>query len=169
MQVATQLIFHDVARSEWVEAFVSERLNKLDRLAGGITSCRLTLTREQSSRHQGNLYSVLVEVRLPPHHDLAAKKQEAIKDMTTQLPALITQGFAAIERQLKKTAELRRTGERDQDRQTRSRRNRRAESDEAEVPEPGDAESARGSGNEAVARADAKAAGRADARSRRRS
>ena len=121
MQVATQLIFHDVARSEWVEAYVTDRLDKLDRLAGGITSCRLTLTREQSSHHQGNLYSVLVEVRLPPHHDLAAKKQLNIKDMATQLPALITQGFAAIEHQLRKTAEQRRDSERVRPRATRSR------------------------------------------------
>ena len=121
MQVATQLIFHDVARSEWIEAYVTDRLDKLDRLAGGITSCRLTLTREQSSRHQGNLYSVLVEVRLPPHHDLAARKQLNVKDMGTQLPALITQGFAAIEHQLKKTAELRRESERVRPRGTRSR------------------------------------------------
>lgn len=108
MQVATQLIFHDVARSEWIEAYVAERLAKLDRLAGGIISCRLTLTREQSSHRQGNVYSVLVEVRLPPHHDLAAKKQMSVKDMATQLPALITQAFDAIEGQLRKTAQRRR-------------------------------------------------------------
>ena len=120
MQVATQLIFHDVARSEWIESYVTERLEKLDRLAGGITSCRLTLTREQSSRHQGNLYSVMVEVRLPPHHDLAARKQHTVKEMSTELPALITQAFAAIERQLKKTAELRRNDEKPHARRARS-------------------------------------------------
>ena len=120
MQVATQLIFHDVPRSEWIQTYVSERLDKLDRLAGGITSCRLTLTREQSSHHNGNLYSVLVEVRLPPHNDLAAKKQQTVKDAATELPALITQTFAAIESQLKKTAELRRNGERNQERPSRA-------------------------------------------------
>ena len=129
MQVATQLIFHDVARSEWIESYVSERLDKLDRLAGGITSCRLTLTREQSSRSQGNVYSVLVEVRLPPHHDLAARKQQTVRDMAIELPALITQAFGAIERQLKKTAELRRNGEKDQTRPSRRARARYPASD----------------------------------------
>ena len=120
MQFAIRLIFHGVPRSEWIQAYVTERLDKLDRLAGGITSCRLTLTREQSSHHQGNLYSVLVEVRLPPHHDLAAKKQQAIRDMPTELLSLITQAFAAIESQLKKTAELRRNGEKRHERQSRA-------------------------------------------------
>jgi cold shock CspA family protein/ribosome-associated translation inhibitor RaiA len=111
MQVAPQLIFHDVDRSDWIESYVTGRLAKLDRLAGGVTSCRATLAREQSSHQQGNLYSVLVEVRIPPQHDLAARKQKKIKDMQAQLPALINQAFGAIERQLKKTIERRRYDE----------------------------------------------------------
>lgn len=108
MQIAPQLIFHDVARSDWVEQYVIERLAKLDRFAGGVTSCRATVAREQSSQHQGNLYSVMVEIRLPPQHDIAAKKQKKLKDIPAQLPALINQAFSAIERQLKKTSERRR-------------------------------------------------------------
>jgi hypothetical protein len=50
----------------------------------------------------------MVEVRLPPNHDLAAKKEKVVKDMQTQLPAVINQAFAAIETQLKRTAQQRR-------------------------------------------------------------
>lgn len=108
MQVTPQVIFHDVPHTAWVEDYVGERLRKLDRYAGGITSCRVKLSREQSSRHKGNRYSVMVEVRVPPQHDLAAKKQLEIRNMNVQLPALIRQAFGALERQLKKTASLRR-------------------------------------------------------------
>jgi ribosome-associated translation inhibitor RaiA len=111
MQVQPQVIFHGMDRSDWTVEYVVERLQKLDRMAGGITSCRVTLAREQSSHHQGNLYSALVEVRLPPQHDLAVKKQKKIRDMSAQLPALINQAFTAIERQLKKTVERRRHDE----------------------------------------------------------
>jgi cold shock CspA family protein/ribosome-associated translation inhibitor RaiA len=108
MQVTPQVIFHDVPHTGWVEDYVGERLRKLDRCAGGITSCRVKLSREQGSHHKGNRYSVMVEVRVPPQHDLAAKKQLDIRNMTVQLPALIRQTFGALERQLKKTASLRR-------------------------------------------------------------
>lgn len=108
MQVAPQVTFHNVARSEWIETYVGERLKRLDRYASGITSCHVTLAREQSSHHQGNRYSVMVEVRVPPQHDLAAKKQLDIREMGVQLPALINQAFGAVERQLKRTASLRR-------------------------------------------------------------
>ena len=108
MQIAPEIIFHDVDRSEWVENYVVERLGRLDRFAGGITRCRVTLTQEGASHNKGNRYSVMVEVRLPPNHDLAAKKQKVVRNMPTQLPALINQAFGAIEAQVKKTAQLRR-------------------------------------------------------------
>lgn len=108
MQVTPQVTFHDVPHTDWVVGYVGERLQRLDRYAGGITFCHVKLTREQSSHHKGNCYSVMVEVRVPPQHDLAAKKQLEIRDMNAQLPALINQAFGAVERQLKKTASRRR-------------------------------------------------------------
>jgi ribosomal subunit interface protein len=108
MQVAPEIIFHDVERSEWVENYIVERLRRLERYADGITSCHVTLAQEQASQSKGNRYSLMVEVRIPPNHDLAAKKQKIVQEMHTQLPALINLAFGAIEKQLKKTAQLRR-------------------------------------------------------------
>ena len=108
MQVTPQIVFHDVHRSRWVEEYIAERVQRLDRFAEGITSCRVTLTQEQASHHKGNRYSVLVEVRLPPNHDLAAKKQKVVHDMRTELPALINRAFGAIKGQVKRAAQLRR-------------------------------------------------------------
>ena len=110
-----QLIFHDVQRSQWIEDYISERAQRLDKFAAGITSCRVTLKQEQASQHKGNRYSVLIEVRVPPQHDLAVRKQKDVHDMQQQLPALINLAFGAVERQLKKTAELRRGEEKHHD------------------------------------------------------
>jgi ribosome-associated translation inhibitor RaiA len=108
MQTAPEIIFHDVQRSRWVEGYIVRRLGRLERYAGGITRCHVTLTQEVASHSKGNRYSVMVEVRLPPNHDLAAKKQKVIRAMRTQLPALINRTFGAIEARVKKTAQLRR-------------------------------------------------------------
>jgi len=108
MNIAPEVIFHDVERSGWVENYIAERLQRLDKFAQGITRCHVTLAREQGKHHKGNRYSVLVEVRLPPQHDLAVKKQKEVRDMASQLPAVINLAFGAIERQLKRTAALRR-------------------------------------------------------------
>jgi ribosome-associated translation inhibitor RaiA len=115
MQTAPELIFHDVERTQWVENYILERVQRLDRFAEGITSCRVSLTQDQASHRKGNRYSVMVEVRTPPNHDLAARKAKVIRDMQAELPALINLAFGAIERQLKKTAQLRRYDEKRHD------------------------------------------------------
>lgn len=108
MQVAPEIKFHGVRRSAWVENYIVERLRRLERYAEGVTSCKVTLAQEQASQTKGNRYSVMVEVRMPPNHDLAVKKQKVVHEMRTELPALINLAFGAIEKQLKKTAQLRR-------------------------------------------------------------
>ena len=108
MQITPEIVYHDVDRSEWVENYILERMQRLDKFAQGITRCHVTLTREHASHQKGNRYSVMVEVRVPPQHDLAIKKEKEIRDMRTQLPAVINLAFGAIERQLKRTAERRR-------------------------------------------------------------
>jgi ribosomal subunit interface protein len=117
MQIAPEIVYHDVERLEWVENCVLERIRRLDKFAQGITRCHVALTREQASRQKGNRYSVMVEVRVPPQHDLAIKKEKEIREMRTELPAVINLAFAAIERQLKKTAALRRNEQKHHDEQ----------------------------------------------------
>lgn len=111
MQVAPEVIFKGVDRSAWVEGYVAERLEHLEKFSDDITRCHVTLSREQSSRRKGNRYSVMVEVRVPRQHDLAVKKQREIRDMRTQLPAIINEAFGAIETQLKRTIARRRHDE----------------------------------------------------------
>lgn len=108
MQIQPEIKFHGVDRSPWVETYIGERVQRLERFAEGITSCHVTLAQEQASHTKGNRYSVMVEVRLPPNNDLAVRKMKDIRDMPAQLPALINLAFGAIERQLKKAAALRR-------------------------------------------------------------
>src|SRR3954453_12666536 len=111
MQVAPEVIFKDVDRSAWVEGYVAERLQHLEKFSQDITRCHVTLAREQSSQRKGNRYSVMVEVRVPRQHDLAVRKQKQIHDMDAQLPAIINEAFGAIETQLKRTVARRRREE----------------------------------------------------------
>jgi ribosomal subunit interface protein len=119
MQVAPEVIFKDVDRSPWVESYVAERLEHLEKFSPEITRCHVTVAREQASHKKGNRYSVMVEVRMPRQHDLAVRKQKDIRDMDTQLPAVINEAFGAIEKQLKKTVALRRHEEKTHESQPR--------------------------------------------------
>ena len=109
MQVTPEITFKNVRRSLWVASYVAERLGHLERFAQDITRCHVTLAREQASQRKGNRYSVMVEVRLPRHHDLAVRKQKQVHDPKVQLPAVINEAFGAIEKQVKRTVALRRS------------------------------------------------------------
>ena len=108
MQITPEVIFKDVDRSPWVEEYVAERCAHLEKFSQEITRCHVTISQEAASHRKGNRYGVMVEVRLPKHHDLAVKKQKQILDMQTQLPAVINEAFGALEKQLKKTVAMRR-------------------------------------------------------------
>ncbi len=60
------------------------------------------MPQEQASHHKGNVYSVMVEVRLPSNHDLAVKKEKEVQRMPEQLIALMNLAFGATENQVKK-------------------------------------------------------------------
>src|SRR5439155_1149861 len=89
----------------------AERLGHLEKFSLDITRCHVTVAREQGSHRKGNRYSAMVEVRMPRQHDIAVRKQKQIRDMQTQLPAIINEAFGVIEKQLKKTVALRRHDE----------------------------------------------------------
>jgi cold shock CspA family protein len=108
MKVSPKIIFHDMDRSEWVEDYIRERLQKLDRIADGLTSAEVIMTRAHGSHHKGNVYTVMVSLRLPPNHELAAKKERGVGDMQMELRPLIKSTFEAVERQLKAACQRRR-------------------------------------------------------------
>ena len=108
MNVPPQIIFHDMDRSQWIEDYIHERLQHLEKISDGVTSAHVVLTRSQGSHQHGNEYRVTVEVRFPPHHDLAAKKERNIGDAQVELRPLIKQAFEAIERQVKEVVQKRR-------------------------------------------------------------
>ena len=115
MQVAPEVIFKDIERTPWVEGFVAERLGHLEKFSPDITRCHVTVAREQGSHRKGNRYSVMVEVHVPRNHDLAVKKQKQVHDPHLQLPAVINEAFGAIETQVKRMVQRRRSRHSQQD------------------------------------------------------
>ena len=108
MNVSPQVIFHDMDRSQWVEEYVLERIAHIDKITDGLISARVTMTRSQGSHQHGNEYRITIEVRVPPHHDLVAKKERNVGDAQTELRPLIKQAFEAVEKQVKEVVAKRR-------------------------------------------------------------
>lgn len=108
MQVPLEIRFHDVDRSDWSESFIQRQVERLERYADDMVSCRVTVSRPHRRQHTGQPYHVMIEVTLPPQVDLAAVVEPVEVPTQAELRNVIRDAFKAMERQLIKAKNLRR-------------------------------------------------------------
>lgn len=99
MQIPLKITFKDIPQSDFVEARIREKVNKLEQYAAQITSCRVTIEAPHQHHHKGNLYNVKVDVTLPGEEILATRnpgEHHAHEDIYVA----IRDAFNAISRQL---------------------------------------------------------------------
>jgi len=99
MQVPLDIYFHNLDKSETIEAAVRDRAQKLERFADKIVSCRVTIDSPHKHHHQGKLFQVSVDIHVPGGHIVASRKpseHHAHEDITVA----IRDAFAAARREL---------------------------------------------------------------------
>lgn len=107
MQIPLEVTFDDIPRTPWVEDYVRERADQLDRMCSNMIACRVVIERAQHSHRHGNPYRARVEVTLPPKKDLVADKEGTVADTHVQLRPIIRKAFEAMEKQIRKQTEMR--------------------------------------------------------------
>ncbi|MCX5771718.1 MAG: HPF/RaiA family ribosome-associated protein [Candidatus Hydrogenedentes bacterium] len=95
MEVPLELAFKDVQRTDVLDEFIEEKLERLGRVCDYIVSCRLTV--EKPQRHQ---HSARLVVRVPPNHEIVAKRESSAGDSREQLITVVDDVFEAARRQL---------------------------------------------------------------------
>lgn len=102
MQVPLEVTFDGISHSQWVEDYIHERADRLDRMCDNLTSCRVVVERAQHHHHTGNPFRARVEVTLPPKKELVADKEGTVGDPHVQLRPVIRKAFEAMEKQVQK-------------------------------------------------------------------
>jgi ribosomal subunit interface protein len=74
MQIPLELTLHDIPHSDAVEARIRSKAEKLERFHDRIMSCRVAVESPQRHRHQGKLYSVHIDIRVPGGGELAVTR-----------------------------------------------------------------------------------------------
>ena len=100
MAIPTEITFHNMERSEAVEIRAREKAKKLERFAGQITSCRVTVNAPHQRHAQGNLFDVRIDIHVPgteivvnreggtkdpAHHDVYVAMRDAFDAAVRQL------------------------------------------------------------------------------------
>jgi cold shock CspA family protein/ribosome-associated translation inhibitor RaiA len=107
MQVPLEIVFHNCDRSPAVEAAVRERAAKLERLANGITSCRVTVEAPHKHHQQGNLYTVRVDLRYPGG-EAVVNRSPGVNHAHEDVYVALRDAFKAARRQLQDRLRVRR-------------------------------------------------------------
>ena len=99
MQIPLQITFHEVVRSDGLEARIRAKAAALDRFHPRITSCRITVNEVGKHHQQGHQFEVSVDVRVPGHAEIVSSKhhhedvyvalRDALASTTRQLEEVV--------------------------------------------------------------------------------
>jgi cold shock CspA family protein len=82
MEIPLKITFRNMPSSKAIEANIREKVNKLDSLYGGITSCRVIVEAPHRHHHKGKAYQVRIDMAVPGDEiviNRAPKRLEAAK------------------------------------------------------------------------------------------
>ena len=65
MQTLLQVVFHGMDHSDAIETRISEEMEKLEKIYGRITNCRVTVESPHRSQRKGALYDIGIHLGLP--------------------------------------------------------------------------------------------------------
>lgn len=106
MQVPLEITFHNMDSSDFLEAKVRERVDKLERFAGGrLIRCAVAVEAPHKSHHRQNIYHVRIEMSVPGK-ELVVSRDPGDIDAHRDVYVAIRDAFDAAERQLAEDARM---------------------------------------------------------------
>lgn len=99
MQIPLEIRFQNMEPSDAIEQAVRERAAKLEQFADDIVSCRVSVEAPHKHHHQGKLFSVTVDVRMPGG-EAVASRDPAAHHAHEDVYVSLRDAFRAVRRQL---------------------------------------------------------------------
>jgi len=109
MQYPPEISYREVAKTTDIENLIHEKVDKLEKICDHITSCHISIEKPQEHMNSGSPYRVRLDVRVPPSHELVARREPGDGDLHDPLDLVIRDVFNSLERQLKKITEKQRS------------------------------------------------------------
>lgn len=99
MKLPLQVVFRNMEPSDAIEAAIRDRGDRLDKFFEHIMSCRVVVELHHRHHHQGNLYHVRVDLKVPDE-ELVASREPAEHHAHEDVYVAIRDSFDAVRRQL---------------------------------------------------------------------
>ncbi|WP_236101860.1 HPF/RaiA family ribosome-associated protein [Methylotetracoccus oryzae] len=107
MQVPLEITFRGFPHSDAVETKVREKVAKLEQFCDHIISCKVAVSAEHHHQHQGNLYSVRIDLAVPQKH-LVVSRDHHDKQAHEDLYVALRDAFEVAKRQLEEYVRMQR-------------------------------------------------------------
>lgn len=99
MKLPLQIVFRNIEPSAAIEAKVRERADKLDKFFDRIISCRVVIEEHHRHHHQGNIYHVRVDVKVPGD-EIVVSREPPEHHAHEDVYVAIRDAFDAVRRRL---------------------------------------------------------------------
>ena len=99
MQIPLELTFHNMDRSDAVEANVRERASKLERYFDRIIGCRVVVEAPHKHSHKGIVYEVRIDISVPGK-EIVVNRSGAKNHAHEDVYVAVRDAFSAAARQL---------------------------------------------------------------------
>lgn len=99
MNLPLQIVFRNMGPSAPIEAKVRERAEQLDRYYEHIMSCRVVVELHHRHHHQGSLYHVRIDLKVP-EGELVASREPGQHHAHEDVYVAIRDAFDSVRRQL---------------------------------------------------------------------
>lgn len=99
MKLPLQVTFRNMAPSDTIEANIRERALKLEQYADDIMSCRVVVEPEHKHKHQGQIYGVRVDLKVPGA-EVVANREPELNHAHEDVYVAIRDAFDAVRRRL---------------------------------------------------------------------
>lgn len=99
MKLPLQIVLRNMGPSDAIETRIRERVEALERFYEHIMSCRVVVELHHRHHHQGNLYHVRVDIKVPDD-ELVASREHDLHQAHEDVYAAIRDAFDAVRRQL---------------------------------------------------------------------
>jgi ribosome-associated translation inhibitor RaiA len=107
MQIPVHVAFHNLDRSDAVDAAVRAEAEKLEKFFDRITACRVAVEAPHRGQHKGKLYRVRVDL-VVPGAELTTARSPSAHTAHADIHVAVRDAFQAARRQLQDHARRRR-------------------------------------------------------------
>lgn len=108
MKIPLEIYYHDIEKSDSIDALIREKTAKLEQVCDYITGCRVAIEKPHQFVRSGNAFRVRLDITVPPGHEIAVAKEPGKNKMHDPLAAVIRDAFEAARKQLKKLVDKQR-------------------------------------------------------------